>query len=165
MKNFLEALSIGTISKITAAVIVGVLGYMIKKHQDKKIQQKLFYETLSNNIKLIMDISTESELDGNVFFYVENIIIELSDTSERLFNSCIVKEIKCLLLTYQKFMNEPYGDYGNKFRDILKNNHFPDSLGLWQDDYKRVQNLQQQLQEIYYEKLEPKLKKVVEGIW
>mgnify|MGYP000047379064 CR=1 FL=1 len=159
--NLINYLKDNILNGLIVSSITGIVGCAIKKHKDKKQQQKIFYEQLNNTIKSIMDNTLETLFSGKNFLDIEEIIYELNQKVGTLFDSDIEADMHSLFSLYQTFLNQPYGIYGYKLRNVLHNFNSPDSLGNWQLYYEMVQQLQEQLQVIYYKNLEPKLKKTI----
>lgn len=91
--NLINYLKDNILNGLIVSSITGIVGCAIKKHKDKKQQQKIFYEQLNNTIKSIMDNTLETLFSGKNFLDIEEIIYELNQKVGTLFDSDIEADI------------------------------------------------------------------------
>lgn len=76
--NLINYLKDNILNGLIVSSITGIVGCAIKKHKDKKQQQKIFYEQLFNTI-LKMLSETEAKSTGRKKQYLKMLIYSIND--------------------------------------------------------------------------------------
>lgn len=75
--NLINYLKDNILNGLIVSSITGIVGCAIKKHKDKKQQQKIFYEQLNNTIKSIMDNTLWSCPNRNHLSYSNSLYLRI----------------------------------------------------------------------------------------